>query len=82
LNAWTSLYVTWYVFHGTWAHLNGALHKSPPSICLSVCVSLLSLLDNSSVKTLPRQRIHMQRLELSDASFSMRSVLYQRKVGD
>jgi hypothetical protein len=24
---------------GTWAHLNGVLHKSLPSVCVSVCVS-------------------------------------------
>ena len=28
LNARTSLYETWYLYHGTWAHLNGILHKS------------------------------------------------------
>jgi hypothetical protein len=38
LNAWTNLYETWYAYHGTWAHLNGVLHKSLPSVCVSVCV--------------------------------------------
>jgi hypothetical protein len=28
LNAWTSLYETWYVYHGTWALHNSVLHKS------------------------------------------------------
>jgi hypothetical protein len=50
LNAWTNLYETWYVCHGTWAHLNGVLHKSAPSVCVSVCVSLLSLRGKGSVK--------------------------------
>jgi hypothetical protein len=36
LNGWTNLYETWHVYHGTWAHLNGVLHKSLPSVCLYV----------------------------------------------
>jgi hypothetical protein len=44
---------TWYVYHGTWAHLNGVLHKSIPSVCVSVCVSLLSLLGKGFVKCIP-----------------------------
>jgi hypothetical protein len=39
LNALTNLYETWYVYHGTWAHLNGILHKSLPLVCVSLCVS-------------------------------------------
>jgi hypothetical protein len=39
LNAWTNLYETWYVCHGTWAHVNGVLHKSFPYVFMSVCVS-------------------------------------------
>jgi hypothetical protein len=38
LNVWTNLYETRYVLD-TWAHLNGGLHKSLPSVCVSVCVS-------------------------------------------
>jgi hypothetical protein len=34
LNARPSLYENWRVYHGTWAHLNGALHGSLPSLCL------------------------------------------------
>jgi hypothetical protein len=54
-----------YVYHGNWAHLNGILHKSFPSLC----VSLLSLLCNGLVKSIPpfgaRQRfgIHV-RMEM------------------
>jgi hypothetical protein len=44
-----------------------------------MCIPL-SLLGNGSVKTLPRQRRHAMREELLEASFSMRSMLYQRKV--
>jgi hypothetical protein len=50
---------TWCVYHGTWAHLSGVLHKSPP---ISPCVCIpLSLLDNDFVKTLPRQWIHTRK---------------------
>jgi hypothetical protein len=69
LNASTNLYETWHVYHGTWAHFNGVLHKSLPSVCVSIP---LSLLGNGSVNTFPRQRIHAT--ELLDASFPMRSV--------
>jgi hypothetical protein len=53
LNAWLSLYVMYYVYHGTWAHLSGMLLKSLPSLCVSVCVSLLSLLHKGLVKCIP-----------------------------
>jgi hypothetical protein len=55
LNAWANLYETWYVrvCHGNWTHLNGVLHKSLPSVCVSVCVSLLSLQVHCSVKCVP-----------------------------
>jgi hypothetical protein len=59
LNAWTNLYETWYFYHGTWAHFNGVLHISLPPVCM--CIPL-SLLDNCSVKPLPRQRIQTQKL--------------------
>jgi hypothetical protein len=48
------------------------LHKSLSSACVSECITLISLLDIGSVKTLPRQRIYMQQFEeLLDTSFSM-----------
>jgi hypothetical protein len=50
LNASTNLYETWYAYHGTWAHFNGVLRKSLPSVCVSVCVSLIPLSDKGSVK--------------------------------
>jgi hypothetical protein len=40
LNAWTNLYETWNVYHGTWAHLNGVLHKNLSSVCVSVSPSI------------------------------------------
>jgi hypothetical protein len=56
LNSWTNLYKTWYAYHGTWAHLNGILHKSLP-VCL--------LLGNGLVNRLPRQRVHTQKYNCS-----------------
>jgi hypothetical protein len=46
---------------------------------VSVCLSPLPLLGNSSVNTFPRQRIY-EKIEFLEASFSMRSLLYQRRV--
>jgi hypothetical protein len=57
LNALTNLYETWYVYHGTWAHVNGRLRKSLSSVCVSISVFPLSLLGNSSVDTFEWQRI-------------------------
>jgi hypothetical protein len=71
LNNWTNLYETWYVYYTNWIHLNGVLHKSLPSVCVSICLPCLSLLGNDWVNTFPRQRIHATIEELLDASFSM-----------
>jgi hypothetical protein len=69
LNASTSLYETRYVYHDTWAHLNGVYHKSLSSVYVSIYVFLLSLLGNSTVNTLPRQRTNATTEELLCASF-------------
>jgi hypothetical protein len=49
------------VHHGTCAYLKCVLHKSLPSVCMSVYVSLLSLLGTGSVKCIcpffARQRL-------------------------
>jgi hypothetical protein len=58
LNAWTDPCETWFVCHGTWAHLSGVFQNSLPSVSVSVCVSLLLLLSKGSVYTFPLQRIH------------------------
>jgi hypothetical protein len=39
LKAWTNLYATWHVYHGTLAHLYSVLCKSLPSVGVSICVS-------------------------------------------
>jgi hypothetical protein len=81
----------WYVYHGTWAHLNGVLNISFTSVCIYTMYPL----------TVARQRLRqnppivaMQRFgkevtaatntkttieELLDVSISMRSVSYQGK---
>jgi hypothetical protein len=66
-----------YVYHGTWAQLNGVLHKPFPSVCVSVCVSPLLLLGNASVNAFSRQRIQATIEELLDASFSMLSIQFK-----
>jgi hypothetical protein len=48
LNGWINLYETWYVYHGTWAHLDGIVHKPfHQSVCLHV-YPFLSLLGSGS----------------------------------
>jgi hypothetical protein len=54
LNAWTSLDETWYVYHdGNWAHLNGVLCKSLPSVFVSVYVSPSNFARQRHVKHVP-----------------------------
>jgi hypothetical protein len=68
------------------------LHKFLPSVCVSVCVSLLSLLRKGSVKCISpfiaRKRLGKNVLAATNthnkgmtvvASFSMQSVSYQRE---
>jgi hypothetical protein len=38
------------LYHGTWTHLNGVLYKSLPSVRVTVCVSLITLIGKRSVK--------------------------------
>jgi hypothetical protein len=74
LNAWTNRYETWYVYHGTWAHLSGVLHK----FITSVCVSLLSVLGNVYVKCIlpfiARQRLDKHVPAAADTRNSRRIV--------
>jgi hypothetical protein len=56
------------------------INPSHQSVCLYVYP--LSLLGDGSVRTLPRQRTQAAIEELLDMSFSMRSVSYQRTLGD
>jgi hypothetical protein len=39
LNSWTSLYETWYIYHGIWVQINVVLHNSVLLICVCVRVS-------------------------------------------
>jgi hypothetical protein len=54
LNTWTNIYVTLYVYHGTWTPPNGVLHKSLRSVC--VCIAPSSFLGNSSINAFPRHQ--------------------------
>jgi hypothetical protein len=65
-NGWTKLYATRYVYHGTWAHLNGVLHKSLPSVCVCVCIPPI-VARQRLVETLPRQQIYTRIAELLNA---------------
>jgi hypothetical protein len=56
------------------------INPSRQTVCLYVYPT--SLLGNGSVKPLPWQNTHTTLEELLYASFPMRSVSYQRKVGD
>jgi hypothetical protein len=63
VNTWTNLYETWYfyVYYDTWTHLSGVLRKSLPSVCVTVCLSLLSLPSKGSadciLPSIVRQRL-------------------------
>jgi hypothetical protein len=52
---------------------------NPISLCVCICIRLM-LIGNGSVNSLPRQRLHAATEEMLDASFSIWSVLYQRRV--
>jgi hypothetical protein len=67
LNAWINLYKTWYVYHGTWAYLNGLIKKSLRTVCVSPIVA--------------RQRLgrNVTAAMNTHASFSVWPVSYQGK---
>jgi hypothetical protein len=58
-------------------YLNGVLCKSLSQVCVYPSISLLG---NGSADTFLRQQIHAT-IKFLEASFSMRSVSYQRKAG-
>jgi hypothetical protein len=80
LKAWTKLYETWYVYHGTWAHLKGVLHKSLPWISVSLCVSSHIVARQRLGKTFLWQQIRAAIIELLHLSFSVQFVWYQRRI--
>jgi hypothetical protein len=53
----------------------------PINLCVCMCIAIY-LLVNGSIKKLKAETNKHAKLELLDASFCMRSVSYQRKVGD
>jgi hypothetical protein len=66
-----------YVYHGTWAHLNGVLRKYLQSVCVDVSLIVpkqwLSKNGNKHKRNIRK---------LFDGEFSMRSVSYQIKAGE
>jgi hypothetical protein len=64
---------------GTWARLNGVLHKSLRSVC--VCIPLIVARQRLGKNVTAATNTHATT-ELLDASSSMRPASYQWKVGD
>jgi hypothetical protein len=81
LNVSTNLYETWSVYHDNWAHLNGVLHKSFPSVCVCMCPTIVARQGLSKSVT-AAMNTHATIEKLLEVSFSVRSVSYQTKVGD
>jgi hypothetical protein len=52
LNAWSNHYEIWCVYHGTWAHLNGVIHRSFPSV-ISILQFLKFLRKNLNIAWTP-----------------------------
>jgi hypothetical protein len=78
LNVLINLYETLYVYHDTWAHLNGVRLKPLPSVCVSVCVSPIIARQRLGKNVTAATNTHAT-IELLDASFPMRSVSYEGK---
>jgi hypothetical protein len=82
LNAWTNIYETWYVQHGTWAHLDAYfINPAHQSTCVYVNapIDAKQMIDKNVTAA---TNTHATIEELLDVSFSTQSVSYQRKVGD
>jgi hypothetical protein len=77
LSAWSNCYKTWCVCHGTWANLNGVLHQYACLYVYSHTVSRQRLGKNVTAAT----NTHATTNEFLAASFCMRSMPYQRKLG-
>jgi hypothetical protein len=63
------------VYHGNWSHHNCILHKSLPSVCVCTCIPPVVARQRLG-KHVPTATVE----ELLDASFSLRSVSYQKRV--
>jgi hypothetical protein len=77
LNVCTNLYETWYVCRGTWAHLNGVLHKSLWSVCVSLCVPPIVARQRLGKNVTAATTTYATIKELLNESCT-RSVSYQR----
>jgi hypothetical protein len=85
-------HLNWYIYRATWVHLSSILHKSLPSVCVSMCIHLsllgsgsvkipLALLRNGSIKTLPRHKYTRNNRRIGRVDFYAVSVP-SRKVRD
>jgi hypothetical protein len=80
-NAWTNLYHTWYFINPSYQ--SACLYVYPSyrrKATGRLSLSPFSVLGHGSVNMFPRQRIGATIEELLDASSSLRSVSYQRRV--
>jgi hypothetical protein len=64
---------------GTWAHLNGVLHKSLPSVCVSVCFPPIVARQRLARNVTAAVNTQAPIEKLLNASFYMRSVSYKKK---
>jgi hypothetical protein len=79
LNAWINLYETWCVCHNIEPILTTYfINSSHQSVCLYVCLPIIAR--QRTDKRVRTETIHATIEGFMDASFSIRSVLYQRKV--
>jgi hypothetical protein len=75
LNNSTTLYETWYVYHGTRAHLDGVLHKFFPSFCVSVYESPIVARQRLGKNIATATNTHAAIEEVFKTSFSVLFVL-------
>jgi hypothetical protein len=75
-----NIYETWYVYHGTWVHLNGVIHKSLPSVRVSAYVSLIVARQRLSKNVTAATSTHNTRIIGRVVFCAVRVV--SREVGD
>jgi hypothetical protein len=80
LNAGSNVYGICYVYHDALVHLNDVLHKSLPSVSVSVCVPLIVARQLLGKNVIVAVNIHATIEELLVASSSTWSVSYKREL--
>jgi hypothetical protein len=76
------IFMQMYLYHDNWPHLNGILHESLPSVCMSVCFPPFIAKKRLDKNIIAATNTHATIEELLDGVFSMQSVSYQRKAGE